>query len=131
MIFVIFIISFIGLTLFFSWKIVEINTGKRILSTKTLDKSDAFINRSVARSWFYSGVFLSQLNKIPVFLDIFLRNILDGIKSLKDKLLLRIVDFLNLDNVKNIERNKGSVSLFLKEISEDTGHKSKKEKKRK
>ncbi len=95
------------------------DSGKKVFTTKALDKSDVFINRKLVRSRFHLDTFIFKLSKIPVFLDILSRNIINGIKSLKDRLLLKIVDFLNLDNVKNIERNKGSVSLFLKEISDD------------
>jgi hypothetical protein len=46
-------------------------------------------------------------------------NIVKGLKSFKNRIVLKIIDFLNLDNVKNIERNKGSVSLFLQNISDE------------
>lgn len=95
------------------------DSGKKVFAAKALDKSDVFINRKLVRLRFYLDTFIFKLSKIPVFLDILSRNIINGIKSLKNRLILKIVDFLNLDNVKNIERNKGSVSLFLKEISDD------------
>jgi len=118
MIFTVFIISFVGLFLFFSLKIIELNHNKRFLSVNFLDRSDIFINRSISILNFYFNVFLFNLNKIPIFFNIFTRKIIERIKSLKDLLIIKIVGFLNFDNVKNIERNKGSVSLFLKNISD-------------
>ncbi|MBU1557366.1 hypothetical protein KKC45_00145 [Patescibacteria group bacterium] len=119
MIFTTFIISFTGLALFFTIKISEVNAGRKFFSTNVLDKSDIFINRNIAHSQFYFNVFLSHVNKIPIILDFFIKGIFQNLKKIKDLLIIKIVGFLNLDNVKNIERDRGSVSLFLKNISDD------------
>ena len=96
------------------------NNNKRILSVKTLDKSDIFIRQNFIRFKFYLNIFLFKLNKISLLIRKFLEYIFNEIKSLKNLFILKVVDFLNLDNIKNIEKNKGSVSLFLKNISDDS-----------
>jgi len=125
MVFISFIVSFVGLLVFFFWKIWELSTGKRILSVDTLNKADLFIKKSLLRLKLSFDVFLSKLKKTPMFIGVFLRGVIGKAGLLKDFIVSKVVDYLDLDNMKNIEKNKGSVSLFLRNISEDKKDKKK------
>lgn len=116
---ILFIISLIGLFLFLSWKIFEDKTGKKIISTETFSKSDNFIYNEVDNLEKHYKNLSARAIDTPALLNKLSKKTLDTASNQKNKIADKIIR--SIDEKRNIERNKGSVSLFLRSISKDKG----------
>jgi len=114
-----FLFSLTGLAIFFSWKVWEMNTGKILLSESALHKSDSFIKKQIISA---EGLLESTLKKVADVPHILFLLFVSSVRlslRFKNIAVAKLVKVLKLHNVKDIDRNKGSVSLFLKTISDE------------
>ena len=95
------------------------NTGKILLSESALHKSDSFIKKQIISA---EGLLESTLKKVADVPHILFLLFVSSVRlslRFKNIAVAKLVKVLKLHNVKDIDRNKGSVSLFLKTISDE------------
>ena len=119
MVFTSFIVSFVCLILFIFVKIWEEETNKIIISKNALSKSDAVLKKGLLRFFNYYLRISSKTASLPEISSKTKSKINFWLVKRRDKIATKVIHALNINNIKDIERNKGSVSLFLKTISED------------
>ncbi|MBU4479909.1 hypothetical protein KKG48_00495 [Patescibacteria group bacterium] len=119
MILTFFIFSLIGLTVFFSWKIWEDKTGKVLISKNKLNKSDIFFKDAFKKSCWGCGFLLNEFFRL-IFLGKKLIKIsfiyLIRFKKIVSKKFFKLV---KIDEKMKLNRNRGSVSFFLRTMSEE------------
>lgn len=117
---ILFYISLFGLILLFSWKMFEFRTGSILVSKKFLRNSDSFIEKTATNILNYYNSFTYHFPKISLILIKSLINkILFYLFRFKNFIKNKILKVLKIDEEAIMSRNKGSVSFFLRNISED------------
>jgi hypothetical protein len=117
--FTLFVFSFVSIILFILLKVWENNTERKFISQEKLNKGDEFVIRIIRKSFAYFDVFYYKTKKIGFLSKLVFKNLYYIFLDYKNILARKIVDMLGVDNIKNVERNKGSVSLFLRNISNE------------
>lgn len=117
---ILFYISLFGLISLFSWKLYEFRTGNVLVSKKFLKNSDSFIEKTGTNILNYYNSFTYHFPKISLILIKSLINkILFYLFKFKNFIKNKILKVLKIDEEAIMSRNKGSVSFFLRNISED------------
>lgn len=123
LIFISFIIAFVCLAFLLLIKVWENKTNKIIISKRFLNKSDVVLKRGIV--WFFD-YYVRVLSKVTGLSE-FYRKIKSELGLFliekKNQIGAKVIRALNINNVKDIEKNKGSVSLFLRSISDDKENK--------
>ena len=114
-----FIVSLGLIALLFGIKIFETKTNKAIISKEALDKSDDKLKQFFIYIFRYYKKFLFEIHKLPGFFEEIEKDLKKFFARKRDKIATKIIRALNIHNIKDIDRNRGSVSLFLRTISEE------------
>lgn len=114
-----FIISLSLLALLFGLKIFETKTNKVIISKEILDKSDDKLKQFFIYFFRNYKKFLFEVYKLPKFFEEIKKDLKKFFATKRDRIATKIIRALNIHNIKDIDRNRGSVSLFLRTISEE------------
>lgn len=113
-----FITSLVLITIFIACKLWEDNSGKVIIKPETLEKSDVLIKKSVI----YFDLFLNKMSdlisKIPYFLKKAVKGMWSHAGEHKDLVIKKISEITKSETGLNDTKDKGSVSLFLRTISD-------------
>ena len=99
---------------------MENEKGKKLLPANYLSKSDKFLNNFFMQSKHgYSSLF-AKTNDIPGYTITILGWLVRQVVKFKNFFVSRIVKIFRLHNVKDIKKDRGSASLFLRNMSEDS-----------
>lgn len=113
-----FIFSLVGLSILFSWKIFEAETGRVLVSKQNLDKSDIFIEGVLIRLFTVYFLGLKKIFKLGLFGRKTGKIILVDLVKLKKIVLRKFFRLIKIDEEMLVNRDKGSVSLFLRTMTE-------------
>ena len=108
-----FIIFFLGL------KIWEDKRDKSVFSEEFFRNSDRVLSSYVIKFRKSCNLFFEKRNDVPRYIVTILGWLFKELMRIRNFLVSRIVKILKLHNVKKIQRDKGSASLFLRSISEN------------
>ncbi|MDD2934991.1 MAG: hypothetical protein PHX25_00795 [Candidatus Pacebacteria bacterium] len=114
-----FIVSLSLIALLFGLKIFETKTNKVVISRETLNKSDDKLKQFFIFIFRYYRKFLFEIYKLPRFFEEIKKDLKKFFARKRDRIATKVIRALNIHNIKDIDRNRGSVSLFLKTISEE------------
>jgi len=117
---IIFSITLIFTTLFLIVKFLEVQKNKSFITANYLSKSDKFLLDVLNRFRLGCDSFYNKTNDVPGYTITMLGWVIRQIVKTKNFIVSKIVKIFRLHNVKDIKRDRGSTSVFLKNISKDS-----------